>query len=61
MKEADPGPQPQQEAGIETLLAMLAEDRSVAAYVKKHLERLGVWKRYEGPVLDLFSKRQDEG
>ena len=57
VKEADPALSPEQEAGIETLLAMLAEDRSVAAYVKKHLERLGVWNRYEDRFLDLFTKR----
>ncbi len=47
-----------QEDGIESLFLLLAGDRSLATYVKKHLERLGVWKRYEDRFLDLFSKRQ---
>ncbi len=53
------GPQltPAQEAGIESLFLLLAEDRSLASYVQNYLERLGVWPRYEDRFLDLFSKR----
>ncbi|MCI0703371.1 MAG: PAC2 family protein [Planctomycetia bacterium] len=43
-------------ARIEELFARAAEDRSKAFELKRELDRLGVFKKYEDRFLDLFKK-----
>jgi proteasome assembly chaperone (PAC2) family protein len=46
----------EQEARLDTLFTEAAQDRRKAIALKKELDRLGVFRRYEDRFLDLFKK-----
>ncbi|MCS6863959.1 MAG: PAC2 family protein [Gemmataceae bacterium] len=50
---------PSVEAKIEELFARAATDRSKAFELKRELDRLGLFKKYEDRFLDLFKKKED--
>lgn len=50
---------PSTEAKIEELFARAATDRSKAFELKRELDRLGLFKKYEDRFLDLFKKKEE--
>ena len=58
--EEEPGLAPEVERNIERLFELAKADRAKAYELKQELDRLNIFKEYEGRFLDLFRKPESQ-